>query len=146
MQACVILLVEDDANDAFFISRALNDLGFKGRLEHLTNTRAARDYIGGSGQYDDREKFPAPQIVISDSILPGQGSGVELLEWMRKANLSTPFIILSGEISRDVEERARAAGVQLLIRKGSNYHDTAEALKKALHEMPPECRPWLKEA
>jgi CheY-like chemotaxis protein len=145
VKPCVILLVEDDANDAFFISRALNDLGFEGRLEHVTNTLTARDYIEGNGQYNDRDKFPAPQIVVSDSILPGHGSGVELLEWMRKADVATPFIILSGEISPDVQERAQAAGVQLLVRKGSNYHDTAEALKKALREMPPECRPWLRE-
>ena len=145
MKPCVILLVEDDANDAFFISRALNDLGFEGRLEHVTTTPAARDYIAGDGKYTDREKFPAPQIVVSDSILPGHGSGVELLEWMRKTDLATPFIILSGEISRDVQERAEAAGVQLLLRKGSNYHDTANALKNALRQLPPECRPWLKE-
>jgi CheY-like chemotaxis protein len=140
----VILLVEDDANDAFFISRALDELGFDGRLEHVTNTRAARDYIGGGGKYSDREKFPAPEIVVSDSILPGQGSGVELLEWMRKENFAMPFIILSGEISADVQQRAEAAGVELLLRKGSNFHDTAQALKDALLQMPPECRTWLK--
>jgi len=138
------LLVEDDANDAFFISRALKDLGFEGRLEHVTNTHVAREYIAGAGKYANRQEFPAPQIVVSDSILPGRGSGVELLEWMRKGNFATPFIILSGEISPDVQERASAAGVDLLLRKGSDFHETAEALKGALLQMPPECRPWLR--
>src|SRR3954469_20202909 len=67
LKPCVILLVEDDANDAFFISRALDDLGFNGHLEHVTNTGAARDYVMGSGKYSDREKFPPPEIVVSDS-------------------------------------------------------------------------------
>jgi CheY-like chemotaxis protein len=145
VKSCAILLVEDDANDAFFISRALDDLGFNGHLEHVTSTRSARDYILGGGKYSDREKFPAPEIVVSDSILPGQGSGVELLEWMRKENFTAPFIILSGEISPDVQARAEAAGVHLLLRKGGDFHETAEALKIAVRLMPPECRSWLKE-
>jgi len=144
---CVILLVEDDANDAFFVSRALKDLGFDGRVEHVNNTQAARDYIAGTGRYKDRAEFPMPEIVVSDSILPGQGSGIELLEWMRKENFTeTPFVILSGEISPDVRQRANAAGVQLLCRKGSSFHETSEALRTALLQMPTHCRPWLKEA
>jgi len=138
--------VEDDSNDAFFISRALTELGFDGRLEHVTATQAAREYLSGAGIYADREKYPHPDIVVSDSILPGRGSGIELLEWLRTQTFKeTPFIILSGEISPDVKERATSAGVRRLLRKGSNFRDTQQALREALLEMPPECRPWLKE-
>ena len=146
MKQCVILLVEDDSNDAFFISRALTELGFDGRVEHVTATQTARDYLSGAGEYGDREKYPHPDIVVSDSILPGRGSGIELLEWMRKQNFKeTPFIILSGEITPDVKQRATSAGVRQLLRKGSNFRDTRQALQQALLQMPPECRPWLKE-
>jgi CheY-like chemotaxis protein len=146
LKQCVILLVEDDSNDAFFISRALTELGFDGRIEHVTATQAARDYLSGAGIYADREKFPQPDIVVSDSILPGRGSGIELLEWMRTQTFKeTPFIILSGEITPDVKERATSAGVRRLLRKGTNFRDTQQALREALLEMPPECRPWLKE-
>jgi CheY-like chemotaxis protein len=145
LKQCLILLVEDDRNDAFFIARALKDLGFDGRVEHVTDTHAARTYLSGGGQYADREKFPTPDIVVSDSILPGHGSGIELLEWMRKGGFSgTPFVILSGEITPDVRERARAAGVQSLLQKGSSFKETANALREALNQMPAECRQWLK--
>lgn len=146
MKQCVILLVEDDSNDAFFISRALTELGFDGHVEHVTATQAARDYLSGSGRYTDREKYPHPDIVVSDSILPGRGSGIELLEWVRKQNFKeTPFIILSGEITPDVKQRATSAGVKQLLRKGSNFRETQQALRQALLEMPAECRPWFKE-
>jgi CheY-like chemotaxis protein len=145
-EQCLILLVEDDANDAFFIERALKDLGFDGQLKHVTDTQDARDYMSGAGAYGDREKHPEPEIVVSDSILPGRGSGIELLEWMRKGNFKeVPFIILSGEITPEVRARAESAGVRLLLRKGSNLRDTQQALREALLQMPQECRPWLKE-
>ena len=146
MNQCVILLVEDDANDAFFISRALKNLGFDGRIEHVTDTQLARNYISGGGEYADREKFPPPNIVISDSALPGTGTGIELLEWMRKQDQSkdVPFIILSGEVSADVRRRAETARVQLILQKGSNFRDMERALKDTLLKMPEQCRPWLK--
>jgi CheY-like chemotaxis protein len=145
LKQCLILLVEDDRNDAFLIGRALKDLGFDGRLEHVADTHSARAYLSADGQFADRQKFPAPDIVVSDSILPGRGSGIELLEWMRKENFpETPFVILSGEITPDVRERANAAGVQLLLQKGSSFKNTANALREALLQMPPECREWLR--
>jgi CheY-like chemotaxis protein len=146
LKQCLILLVEDDPNDAFFISRALKDLGFDGRLEHVTDTKAARAYVAGAEQYADRDQYPTPDIVVSDSILPGRGSGIELLEWMQQQNFTyIPFVILSGEVTPDVRARATAAGVQSLLQKGSNLRETTQALREAVSQMPAHCRPWLKE-
>lgn len=147
MKQCVILLVEDDENDAFFISRALKELGFDGQLKHFTDTDLARSYIAGAGEFGNRDKHPAPDVVISDSALSGRGSGIDLLEWVRKepASKDTPFVILSGEVRPEARARAEAAGVQLILQKGSNFRDTAKALREAILEMPENCRRWLKD-
>ena len=146
MKQCVILLVEDDANDAFFVERALVDLGFDGKVEHVTDTQLARAYVAGEGKFTNRESFPFPDIVISDSALSGRGSGIELLEWMRKEpkTKEVPFVILSGDINPQIRQRAEDAGVELILQKGSNFHDTARSLREALLKMPERCRPWLK--
>jgi CheY-like chemotaxis protein len=146
VKQCVILLVEDDANDAFFVGRALKDLGFDGRLEHVTDTQVARAYIAGADEFSDRSAHPAPDIVISDSALSGRGSGIDLLEWCRNqpAAKETPFVILSGEVTPEARARATAAGVQLILQKGSNFRDTARSLREALLQMPESCRPWLR--
>ena len=147
MKPCVILLVEDDENDAFFVSRALKDLGFDGKLEHVTDTDLARSYIAGEGEFGDREKYPTPDIVVSDSALSGRGSGIDLLEWIRNepSSKDIPFVILSGEVRAEARTRAENAGVQLILQKGSNFRDTARALRAALQQMPESCRHWLKE-
>ena len=56
-ERCVILLVEDDENDAFFVKRALTKLGFPGKIHHATDTDEAKRYIRGDVPYADREKF-----------------------------------------------------------------------------------------
>ncbi len=143
-QSCVILLVEDDPNDAFFVTRALKDLGFSGQLQHLTDSNSARAYLAGDAPYHDRERFPLPDIVVADSSLPVRGSGVDLVEWMRQQaeTAQTPFVILSGEVSEEMRERAKAAGVRRILRKGSNFQDTLRSLREVLQELPPECA-WL---
>jgi len=145
MSQRVILLVEDDPNDAFFIARALNELGFTGRVQHVTNTFRAREYLTGAGEFRDRESFPLPDIVVSDSTLPGKASGIDFLEWMRQQPelARAPFVILSGEITPEVRARANAAGVKLLLQKGSNFKQMIAALREALKQMPEERRPWL---
>jgi CheY-like chemotaxis protein len=146
LKKCVILLVEDDSNDAFFVERALSDLGFDGKVEHVTDTQLARAYVSGAGKFTNRQDFPFPDIVISDSALSGRGSGIDFLEWMRKepTTKEVPFVILSGDISPQVRQRAENAGVELILQKGSNFRDTAAALREALMKMPESCRPWLK--
>jgi CheY-like chemotaxis protein len=139
LNQCLILLVEDDANDAFFVARALKDLGFNGKIEHVKDTVGARDYLEGTGRFENRREFPLPDVVVSDSVLSGRGSGIELLEWMRACAplKNVPFIILSGEVTPDVRKRATAAGVQLMLSKGSSFRDTAAALRDVLLQMPP---------
>jgi CheY-like chemotaxis protein len=142
-QPCVILLVEDDANDAFFVARALKELGFNGKLEHVADTEAARAYLNGQSPFVNRH---LPEIVVSDASLSPRGTGVELLEWMRQEQSlgEIPFIILSGEVSPEIRDRANSAGVQAVLRKGSTYKETVESLREVIHRLPEACRRWLK--
>jgi CheY-like chemotaxis protein len=148
LKQCVILLVEDDANDAFFVERALSDLGFDGKVEHVTDTHFARAYVSGEGKFNNRENFPFPDIVISDSALSGRGTGIEFLEWMSNdpTTKDVPFVILSGDISPQIRQRAENAGVQLILQKGSNFRETSRALREALLKLPERCRLWLKDS
>ena len=132
----VILLVEDDPNDVFFLERALEENRFDGRLVHLGDAEDARHYLSGAGKFADREQYPMPYLVIADSALTARGSGVELLEWSR-ANLEkqVPFVILSGGVEQPMRERAEAAGVKRVMTKAANYKQTAQQLREIFAEL-----------
>lgn len=138
-----ILLVEDDANDAFFVTRALEKLGFNGSLRHVLDVDAAKtflsDYAGGNS-------FGGTLVVIADSTITCRGTGVDLLEWVRnrEEGKTIPFIILSGELCPETTERARCAGVDFILIKHQDSTDTIEQLRKVFLEMPPAFRTWLK--
>jgi len=138
-ESCVILLVEDDLNDAFFVRRALEMLGFNGRFEHVLDVEMAKTFLTAlqPGQ---------SSVVIADSSVSCRGSGVDLLEWTRnQENTKTiPFFILSGDIQPQLKQRANAAGVSLILTKPPNFADIAEPLRQVLTSLPAHYREWLK--
>jgi CheY-like chemotaxis protein len=113
-QAYPILLVEDRADDVFFMERALQKTHLKHPLRVVTDGQKAIEYLSGEDDYSDRTAFPFPGLVIVDLKMPGI-SGFEVVEWMRKnpATRLTPIIVLSSsslpaDINRTYELGANA--------------------------------------
>lgn len=140
---CIILLVEDDTNDAFFMTRALEKLGFTGSVNHVMDVDAAKQFLLGYAVDGSNE---GKLVIIADSAVSFQGTGVELLEWVRgrKGGRSIPFVILSGDLCPETTARAHAAGVDFILAKQHDSTDTIQQFREVFLKMPPECRLWLK--
>jgi CheY-like chemotaxis protein len=140
----IILLVEDDPNDAFFVTRALEKLGFTGSVSHVTDVDAAKGFLL---EYSASGPNEGNLVIIADSAVSCRGTGVDLLEWVRKrkGGRSVPFVILSGELCPKTIDRAHAASVDFILPKLQDSSDTIGQLRKVFLQMPPHCRAWLKE-
>lgn len=79
----VILLVEDNEDDVFLTEMALKQAGCENPLLVVTDGQEAVDYLSGTGQFADREKFPFPSLILLDLKLPYR-TGLEVLQWMRE--------------------------------------------------------------
>jgi CheY-like chemotaxis protein len=101
-----ILLVEDDPNDVLLLERAFRRAGVAYPLSIVNDGDQALDFLQGSGKYQDRLKFPLPDLVLLDLKLPRR-SGHEVLRWLRgqPGLRRLPVIVLtSSKESRDVSE------------------------------------------
>jgi len=143
---CVILLVEDDENDAFFVRRTLAKMDFPGRVEHVWDAESARRYLTGAKPFQDREHFPLPDLIITDSSLLERNSGVEFLEWVRDQLVfaDVPLVLYSGALSPDQRERAEKAGVTAILTKGPDAATMKEHMLEILSHLHPSFREWLK--
>src|SRR3954463_4863494 len=132
----VILLIEDDYNDVFFVSRALDQLNFAGKLQRVCDVEEAKAYLMGSNSFHDRQQFPLPDVIISDSAT-ARGSAVELREWIKVKTSyeKVPFVILSGGISIETRQRAGLAGIHLIFEKVIDLRGATDQMKVILREV-----------
>ena len=67
----VILLVEDDPDDALLIQRAFQKAGFHNTLKVVSDGHQAIAYLSGAGVFANREKFPLPFLILLDLRMAG---------------------------------------------------------------------------
>ncbi|HTL59367.1 MAG TPA: response regulator [Candidatus Limnocylindrales bacterium] len=108
-----ILLVEDNADDVFFMRRALKKSGLDWSMQVVTDGQAAMDFLAGSADYADRTKFPMPSLIFLDLKLPYAG-GFEVLDWIRQQPQlrEIPVIILTSSPEQRDQRRAAELGVK----------------------------------
>jgi CheY-like chemotaxis protein len=115
----LILLVEDNAADAWLFQRALRKAGVTVRVERLSTGDDAVAYLNGQAPYDNRAAYPLPGIVVLDLKLPRR-SGFEVLEWVRAlpGNLRLlPVVVLSSSSMPTDVNRAYSLGANSYMTK-----------------------------
>lgn len=108
-----VLLVDDDANDRYFLSWALQNVGSPLRVVHeAPDGERAISYLSGEGQFADREKFPLPGVLLLDLRMP-VGGGFEVLHWLEKNPVPGLIIsVLTGSTFHVDRHRASRMGVR----------------------------------
>jgi CheY-like chemotaxis protein len=132
----VILLVEDNPDDELFARRAFAKVCPEVRLIPARDGEIAIDYLAGRGEYQDRSRYPIPDLILLDLKLPRR-SGLEVLQWLRHESELRDLgvvVLTSSEETRDVE-RAKALGIQYYYVKpvtNTAFLETAKSI----------CREW----
>jgi CheY-like chemotaxis protein len=129
----VILLVEDNDDDIFLTQIALKKAGCQNPLHVVTDGLEAVEYLGGTGKFTDREKYPFPSLVLLDLKLPYR-SGLEILAWMRSMGLfaRTTVAVLTGSNEPSDLKKAYDLGASTYLVKPptpQTIHDIKKAFK-----------------
>ena len=88
------MVVEDSDDYAFLLSRALNHSRRFQIVWRAKDGQEAVSYLGGVGQFGDRQRFPYPQAVLLDIQLPRK-NGFEVLEWVTQQKTKPKVVMLT---------------------------------------------------
>jgi two-component system response regulator len=134
----VILLLENDASDAFFFRRALGRLGYRGSVRTVTGMSAARSYLQNDEPYSDREYFARPDLIVCDMKLIAS-TGNEFLDWIRRQDefRGIPIVMLSGSSLPEERTRAMSLGARAFYLKTVDINEMEERVNDLLKTMPP---------
>ena len=122
MSAMQLLIVEDSADDAELMIRALRRAGCDPTYERVDTPEAMRAAL---------ERGPL-DLVIADYAMP-HFSGLAALKMLQDRELDLPFILVSGSVGEDVAVAAIRAGAQDYILKG-NLTRLAPAVLRELRD------------
>jgi two-component system response regulator len=107
----VILLVEDDSNDALITQKFLRKAGITHRIIHVNDGREAMNYLTGKKPFTDRLTCPLPVLILLDLKLPNY-NGFDVLTWLltNPALAKIPVVVLTGSIYPEDRKRATDLG------------------------------------
>src|SRR5207249_5534648 len=78
----------------------------------------AVEYLGGTGRYQDRTRYPLPALVLLDLKLPRK-NGIEVLHWLRQqpALRRLPVVVLTSSKEPNDVNRAYDQGANSYLVK-----------------------------
>jgi len=118
-----VLLIEDNADDAFFLERHLRRSGFLPEIKRVEIESEMLSALQGTSHFD---------IILADYNLPSF-SGPAALQLVKTHNLDIPFIMLSGVISEETAVASMRAGAQDYVSK-QNMARLVPAIRRELAE------------
>jgi CheY-like chemotaxis protein len=114
----VVLYAEDDENDVFLMQRAFSKLQISAPLQTVSDGKETISYLSGTAPYNNREKYPQPQLLLMDLSMPGK-HGLEVLKWMKEepSLADLPVLVLSSSNQESDIHRAYQLGANGYIIK-----------------------------
>lgn len=130
----IILLVEDDENDAMLVRLAFQRNNILNPVHWARDGLEAIAYLNGEGIYADRSLHPFPEVLILDLKMPRM-NGLELLAWVRDHpdyRVIPTIIMTSSQLDVDIE-KAYSLGANTYMIKPASLDELAKMVKVA-HE------------
>src|SRR5438034_8077729 len=110
MESKTVLLVEDNAEDEFLVTRAFKRTKLPVKLTMVRDGQEALDFLFRTGSFSRRRFDEPPDLVLLDLDLP-KISGLEVLRYIRedKRMRLIPVVVFTAS----AEERDRVAAYEL---------------------------------
>lgn len=127
----VVLLVEDNPRDARLIQRAMEKARMLNAVQVQSDGEAAIEYLAATPPYDDRDRYPLPELVLLDLKLPRK-NGFEVLQWLRAqpALKRLPVVVLTSSDETQDINRAYDLGANSYLVKPVESEALVDLLKK----------------
>jgi CheY-like chemotaxis protein len=125
-----ILLAEDDPDDQYLISEALDENRLNVRLYIVSDGEELLDYLKQQGKFQDREKWPMPALILLDLNMPRKDGREALVEIKADPGLQhIPIVALTtSQAEKDVATTYQN-GVSGFITKPVSFSGLREVIK-----------------
>lgn len=126
----IILLAEDDPDDRYLISEAIDETHLPVALYLVEDGEELLDYLKHRGKYTDREEWPEPWIILLDLNMPRKDGREVLIDIKNDPELRrVPIIILTTSQAEEDINRSYEGGVSGFITKPASFTGLQDVMK-----------------
>ena len=131
MKDKIILLIEDNPDDAALTRRALEKNNIKNDVVVVHDGAEALDYLFGAGSYAGRDLTIMPQLTLLDLKLP-KVDGLEVLRRLRANELTRllPVVILTSSNEEQDRINGYGLGANSYVRKPIDFGQFVDAVRQ----------------
>ena len=125
-----ILLAEDDVDDRYLISEALDESNIAHQLYTVENGEELLDYLKHRGKFSDPQKWPAPALILLDLNMPLK-DGREALQEIKGDPVlrKIPILVLTTSQSEEDIRASYDFGVSGFITKPVSFSGLVDVMK-----------------
>ena len=123
-------MADDSEADLFFVQRALEQSGVGDFFKGVEDGQEAIEYLQCKGRFDDREKYPFPNVLLLDIKMPRLG-GFDVLKWLQahpECKVIPTIVFSSSKHEQDVHQ-AYVLGANAYIEKPTSTTDLVEVIQ-----------------
>jgi CheY-like chemotaxis protein len=122
-----VLFVDDKADDAAVLKHAFAKAGLPHNLHWVENKQKAMQWLLGSGEYHDRNKYPFADILVLDAAAPN--TALDLLSWVRSTTeLKKLPVLMAGLEDHEQVRRAYELNANTCFSKSAEYRELTDFL------------------
>ena len=124
MECELILLAEDDPEDAELARRAFKKHCFVNPLFIVSDGSQVISYLLGEGKFSDRREYPLPSLLIVDLQMPVM-NGFDVIRWVRAHDTfkSLPIVVLTTSDNLSDVNSAYSLGANSFMVKPVDFTD-----------------------
>lgn len=126
----LVLVAEDNPDDALLLRRAIERAGIKARIRFMQDGEEMLLYLQGLGAYANRAANPPPSLIILDLKMPRK-SGLEVLAWLSEhpeCSVVPTVVMSSSNLLKDIQS-AYALGANTYFVKPTTFEALVETMK-----------------
>ena len=114
----MVLMAEDDADDRFFMGKAIEAASCRAELRFVKDGAELMDYLQRRGRFNDHELSPRPSLILLDLNMPRKDGRQALAEIKVDPVLKEiPLVIWTTSDLQEDRVKCREAGANDYIRK-----------------------------